>query len=303
MTRIGRLRAFYGGIFIVTVALIIILCVLLNNDQMSLGYNENTHSQKSNIIMECDFYDYEAFSLHTANASPYEGYEDALGMTVPHYLPVMQLCANALSTVSSDSVETVIIIAPNHSGEGASVQVSGDGFYWATGSIEGDSEIAERILKTAGLRAVKSNNMIEFDHSASIQTPYVANYFKNTKIVTILVSKGMYDSEISAISETIADISKEKEIFILASIDFSHYQKTALTVERDSETKSIIESGNISSLRHLSGANLDSPETMAIFMTVSEKLEKNIDLLDYKMTSFIENGMEQGASYFVYAIN
>jgi len=298
MINYRKLSAIYAVLFIGIASLIVLLCIVLNNDLSAKPRN----TEKSNIVMQCDFYDYEALSLHTANAVPYESCEASIGMTVPHYLPVMQLTANGLSSVQGDDVETVIIIAPNHSGDGAAVQISGDGFYWSAGSIEGDSETAERIQKTDGIRAVMRNEMIEFDHSASIQAPYAKHYFRNAKLVTILVSKGMYDSEISAISNTIADIAKEKRIFIIASIDFSHYQKTAIAAERDKETKTIIESGNTAALRHLTGANLDSPETMAIFMTVCELLNKELVSLDYKLTSFIENGMEQGASYFVYAI-
>jgi len=295
MTKYGKLTAFHIGLLFITLLAIILLCIFQNNEK-------DERIEKSNIVMECDFYEYEMLSSHTLNAVPYDNCSDAIGMTVPHYMPVMQMCANALSSVSADDVETVIVIAPNHSGEGAAVQISGDGFFWQDGNIEGDTGTAEKLLLTEGIRAVKSNEMIKFDHSASIQAPYAAHYFKNAKIVTILVSKGMYDSEIVALSEAIAEIASEKKIFLIASIDFSHYQKTAIAAERDKETKSIIDSGNIDALRRLTGANLDSPETMSIFMTVAKKLEKSVVLEDYKLTSFIENGMEQGASYFVYSM-
>lgn len=296
MTKYGKLTAFHIGLLFITLLAIILLCIFQNNEK------DERIKEKSNIVMECDFYEYEMLSSHALNAVPYDNCSDAIGMTVPHYMPVMQMCANALSSVSADEVETVIVIAPNHSGEGAAVQISGDGFFWQDGNIEGDTETAEKLLLTEGIRAVKSNEMIKFDHSASIQAPYAAHYFKNAKIVTILVSKGMYDSEIAALSEAIAEIASEKKIFLIASIDFSHYQKTAIAAERDKETKSIIDSGNINALRRLTGANLDSPETMSIFMTVAKKLEKSVVLEDYKLTSFIENGMEQGASYFVYSM-
>lgn len=296
MTKYGKLTAFHIGLLFITLLAIILLCIFQNNEK------DERIKEKSNIVMECDFYEYEMLSSHALNAVPYDNCSDSIGMTVPHYMPVMQMCTNALSSVSADDVETVIVIAPNHSGEGAAVQISGDGFFWQDGNIEGDTETAEKLLLTEGIRAVKSNEMIKFDHSASIQAPYAAHYFKNAKIVTILVSKGMYDSEIAALSEAIAEIASEKKIFLIASIDFSHYQKTAIAAERDKETKSIIDSGNINALRRLTGANLDSPETMSIFMTVAKKLEKSVVLEDYKLTSFIENGMEQGASYFVYSM-
>lgn len=245
----------------------------------------------------------KALSYHSKNAKFYEGCSESIGMTVPHYLPMMQLNASAFSSVDGEDVETVFVIAPNHIGKGAPIQVSGNGFFWSRDSIEGDKEALSRLLKNRNIECKEADELIKSDHSASIQMPYIKQYFPNSRVVTILLSHRVRDYEIQAISDTIAEIALEKRIFIVASIDFSHYLKPRETKERDEETREIIARGNFSALRKLTGANIDCPEAMAIFLLVADRLSREVKEVDYILTTFTENGKERGASYFIYSIN
>ena len=81
-------------------------------------------------------------------------------------------------------------------------------------------------------------------------------------------------------------LSKEKNILLVGSIDFSHYQNYNNTEKYDEETIKLIKDFNISELKVKDGKYLDSPESMGIILKYSElKGIDEVNVLEQRIVS------------------
>ena len=107
-----------------------------------------------------------------------EGVEDLLGATMPHYAPMMKLGVPVLAAAAqSRKIETVVLLAPNHKGEGPPVELSGSGYFWPDGSVEGDGDAAAFLRKTAVPDAAEDRQILSEEYAASLWAPYIAQLF------------------------------------------------------------------------------------------------------------------------------
>ena len=261
----------------------------------SVQIPETVPDTADETFLPCPYYNAPLVHEQLTRAAALEGAGELLGATMPHYAPMMDMGADVLKAVSAvRTVETVVILAPNHEGTGAAVQLSGSGYRWPDGTLNGDPDAAALLLGQPNLRAYLSDDVIATDHAASIWAPYIANLMPDAKVVTVLLSRSARAEDLTALSGGIRALTRSREVFVLASVDFSHYQIPQVMEEHDRKTRETIARGDITALRLLDGAYLDCPEALGILMLLGDVREYAYDTVLYN-----ENGRTLGGSFFV----
>lgn len=247
----------------------------------------------------CTYYDEALVRAQTAAAEPSNDYQNIAGAVVPHYAPAMYMVSDILASVSS-APETVVIVAPNHAGKGAPVQISGSGYYWKSGTLAGDQELASRLTGT--LRLDADDSAAREDWSASLLVPYIAHYFPDTRVVTVLLSRGAGGTQIQSLAKALAEAAKTQSLLVLGSADFSHYQDERTARACDEETARVIASGDVSRLLTLGNEYLDSPETVGVLLTYASLTERESSEADGLFETFIQDGRRMAGSYYAYVL-
>ncbi|MFH2123465.1 MAG: AmmeMemoRadiSam system protein B [Pseudomonadota bacterium] len=129
--------------------------------------------------------------------------------------------------------ETVIIMGPNHHGQGAPIALSTTPWQMPMGMVPIDTTIAEALLKTSSTITV-DETAHRFEHSLEVQVPFLQARQKNLSIVPLVVSHISYPLCLevgTAIAKVIAKAGKE--ILIVASSDMTHYEPRTAADKKD----------------------------------------------------------------------
>lgn len=253
---------------------------------------------QSNAVLPCPNYNAGIVSSLLASVVPMEGAENLLGATMPHYAPMMKLGVPVLAAAAqSRKIETVVLLAPNHKGEGPPVELSGSGYFWPDGSVEGDGDAAAFLRKTAVPDAAEDRQILSEEYAASLWAPYIAQLFPGAKVVTLLFTRGVQTETLSRLADALLALSEDRELFVLCSIDFSHYQTPEKTLQNDEVTREAVQNRDLSFLRRLDGAYLDCPEALSVLLCMGDVSE-----LDYQTIVYRDAAGTSGASYFIYGL-
>lgn len=159
--------------------------------------------------------------------------EQAKGLVVPHagYTYSGKVAAECFSRVNI--TETVVIIGPNHTGQGKLFSLMAEGI-WQTplGEVSIDQELSEKIL------SVSKNLQSDFqahihEHSIEVEVPFLQYFLPEVKIVPIIVATADYNAY-EEIGKAIATaIKTSKNTLVVASSDMTHYAPEKKAKEND----------------------------------------------------------------------
>ena len=180
----------------------------------------------------------ESFLSKKADKTP------AIGCMLPHagYIYSGRVAVETVSRI--DIPDRIIIIGPNHTGEGAQFSLQTEGA-WLTpfGEIKINSEFAKTLLDNSEYLEEDSKAHI-YEHSLEVELP-ILQYFKKTfEIVPICILSD--DIEILkkigvSIANTIRESGLASSWLIVASSDMTHYEPQGLAEKKDKEAiKAII---------------------------------------------------------------
>lgn len=162
---------------------------------------------------------------------------DCEAIISPHagYIYSGQIAAKAFSRLGK--FNTYILLGPNHTGLGSAISIDKNDF-WETpiGRIEVNKKMAEKIIEKSGAEFDRLAHIGE--HSIEVQIPFLQYLFKEEeqkpRIVPIIISEDNPEA-IKELGKTIAEISKNEDIAIIASSDFSHFISEKLAKKVDFE--------------------------------------------------------------------
>ncbi len=172
------------------------------------------------------------------------------GFVVPHagYVYSGPIAAHSYYHLAQEGVpETIIIIGPNHTGYGSLVSVYPKG-KWATplGEVEIDEDLARNIVNNSNYAELDAYAHIE-EHSIEVQLPFIQFlYGDKVKIVPIVLA--IQTPEVARdLAKAISDAktSTGRDIVILASTDFTHYEPHDMAMKKDLEAIKALESLDI----------------------------------------------------------
>ena len=163
------------------------------------------------FLMECDSMSEYPDINPIGGILPHAGYMYSLNHSI-HLFDLLQK--------SNIQYDTVVIVNPDHHGEGDNVSVDGH-IAWKTplGEIEVDCEMAEAISFPKSLYAQR------YEHSAEVIIPLIQHFMhKDVKILPISMKEQTYHNSLKLANEIYCASGKfGRKVLFIASSDFSHY--------------------------------------------------------------------------------
>ncbi|MBM4240093.1 MAG: AmmeMemoRadiSam system protein B [Euryarchaeota archaeon] len=168
------------------------------------------------------------------------------GVLNPHagYVYSGPIAAHSVYKIVDDGFpEAFIILCPNHTGLGSGVSTMLEG-EWETplGNVQIDDEFAEKLIETTDIVDPHPAAHIQ-EHSCEVQIPLLQYFSNDFKIVPICM--WMQDLETSfEIGISIKKAAEEigRDIVLIASSDFTHYQPQDVAYEKDMQVLDAIKS-------------------------------------------------------------
>lgn len=168
-----------------------------------------------------------------------------LAIVCPHAGYVYSGATAAYSFASCSNWEerglTAVVIGPNHTGMGAPIAISQQGWKTPLGEVECDVGLAEAIIG-AGRIARKDEIAHLQEHSCEVQLPFLQLVAPSARVVCICMG---WQDEKSAqdLGRAIFDAAKKakRNIIAIASSDFTHYESAQSAKEKDSQAIALLE--------------------------------------------------------------
>jgi len=153
------------------------------------------------------------------------GTRKAIAVVAPHagYMYSGAVAGEVIGLV--DVPETVILLGPNHHGQGGPVALSTATWRMPQGDVPVATDIAERLQAAPRSPIVADESAHRFEHSLEVQVPFLQAVQPRLHIVPIVLSHLSYPVCVE-VARVIADViaASGKKILIVASSDMTHYE-------------------------------------------------------------------------------
>lgn len=160
--------------------------------------------------------------------------EKAIAVVSPHagYMYSGYVAASVYARVYIPDV--IVILGPNHTGVGYPISVMSRGTWdMPFGPVPVEEELAILILESCEY-AKEDYSAHAAEHSIEVQIPFIQYFRRDISIVPIVIGTRNYEAckELGiAIGEAVKNYPKE--VLIVASTDFSHYEPQKVAVQKD----------------------------------------------------------------------
>ena len=233
-----------------------------------------------------------------------KGERKIVGLISPHagYMYSGPVAANGFYKIALDGKpDTIIILGPNHRGFGEDISIMVEG-KWKTplGELEIDTEIAEIILKNS--KIIKNDPKAhQYEHSIEVQLPFIQYIFgKNIKFVPICMTRQDINTDIE-IAESICSSVADKNILIIASSDFTHYEPQEYAENADKQAINAILDFNHKKLYNMiyrQNLTMCGPGPITVMLNACKILgAKKTELLKYATSGDITGMYDQVVGY------
>ena len=253
--------------------------------------------------LDCLYFAADDFSNYTAKAKTYGAQTLSAGV-VPHHLLAGELIASFFKTAgeTGERYDTVILLGPNHKGEGADVSTTACSWKTEFGTVECDEDAVSAIIACKSLDARINDDMLQNDHAVSSLVPYIKYYLPEVKVAAVLLTRRVTLEQSHDIALLLDSIAKNKKCLVVGSVDFSHGLSAEEAKLRDENTRQAILANDLVRIKRMPNENFDSPETLcAILYYMQEHGACAATLFDHKSAAdFLENPVLQDCTtYFV----
>lgn len=161
------------------------------------------------------------------------------GAVAPHagYVYSGPVAAHSYYKIIEDGFpETFIILCPNHTGMGSGVSISHQG-EWITplGNVQIDEEFARELIVNSSIIDTDSTAHSQ-EHSCEVHIPFLQYFKQDFKIIPI----SMWMQDLETAQEIANSIIKtinalKRDVVVIASTDFTHYQPGPIASANDSQ--------------------------------------------------------------------
>ena len=230
--------------------------------------------------------------------------ENIIGLVSPHagYMYSGPVAANGFYKIALDGKpDTIIILGPNHRGFGEDISIMVEG-KWKTplGELEIDTNIAENILKNSKI-IKKDKKAHQYEHSIEVQLPFIQYIFgKDIKFVPICMTRQDINTDIE-IAKSICSSISGKNILVIASSDFTHYEPQEYAENVDKQAINAILEFNPKKLYDIiyrQNLTMCGPGPITVMLIVCEALgAKKAELLKYATSGDVSGMYDQVVGY------
>jgi len=164
-----------------------------------------------------------------------EGPRSLLGLVSPHagYMYSGPVAAHGFVELAADGrPDSFVILGPNHHGLGSGVSLRSVG-RWRTplGEVLIDTSLAKEILKNSDL--IDDEEMAHlYEHSIEVQLPFLQHLYGEIKFVPISMMLQDLRTDLE-VGRAVGEACRGKNVVVIASTDFTHYEPHSQAVRRD----------------------------------------------------------------------
>jgi len=189
----------------------------------------NTKESLENMIKSCFEHEYGPKN------QPMESSQKVFGVICPHagYAYSGPTACHSYKSISSQNPELVIIIGPNHFGVGKDVATMTDA-QWQTplGFVEVDSESAIEVVEKSKFIEIDNYSHSQ-DHSLEVQIPMLQSILSNKFQILPIILRSQGIETARDVGNAVSEIAKKKNVIIVASSDFTHYEENSFAHLQD----------------------------------------------------------------------
>lgn len=167
---------------------------------------------------------------------------DGVGGICPHagYIYSGHIAAITYASLGGlKDAETVVIMGPNHTGEGSLVSVSLLDWETPLGVARCDVALAKKIQANYPIMDFDERAHVD-EHSIEVQLPFIQRLNPSARIVCICMMSQDYETA-AAIGKALAKALDPKKHMVIASSDFSHYLPAEVAEKKDKKALEFIE--------------------------------------------------------------
>ena len=233
-----------------------------------------------------------------------EGQRKIVGLVCPHagYVYSGPIAANAYFELALDGrPETVIILGPNHRGNGNPLATTSEGF-WRTplGDAEVDSETANTIINESQLVDIDRFAHLN-EHSIEVQLPFL-QYLYGPKFKFVPICFRIQDLlSATEVGKSIAAAVLNKNAVVIASSDMTHYEPRRNAIIKDMNALRAVEATDekrfYSSVEKLNVSACGYGPIAALIVAANEIGARQAKLLCYKTSGDITGDYSSVVGY------
>ena len=154
----------------------------------------------------------------------------------------------------------IILVGPNHYETGDSnIQTCNCAYETVKGRLEADSAITQKAAANGVARF--NNDAFKNEHSIYAHATFIKNFFPEAKIVPFILKWKTPDAEIDALLDFINNLPDQKNILVIGSVDFSHYQQSSVADFHDRSSFAAIANFDLQKIKTI---EVDSPATLRL---------------------------------------
>jgi AmmeMemoRadiSam system protein B len=218
---------------------------------------------------------------------------------VSHHLLIKDLIAEFFLRLSEEiHPKTIVIIGPNHFSEGHHT-IAVSCLPWKTpfGTISPNQKLVKMLIDSGA--ASVDEEAFTREHSMGALVPFVKYFFTEASIVTIVMRADADTMEASHLAKFLS-LFAGKGVFLLASLDFSHYKKSAEAEREDEITLAILHNFDTKNYRR---AFVDSHAAMfAVLRSCREIGSTSIEIIHHTNSGIIEKNPNAPCTSYINAI-
>ncbi len=211
----------------------------------------------------------------------------ALGVISPHagYVYSGRVMGSVFSRI--EVPDTVVILAPNHTGRGTPFSVWPEG-PWRTplGDTSIDEELINKILNSCELLE-KDKAAHQNEHSAEVILPFLQYRNPQVKIVVIVIRSNSFE-DLSIVGKSIGDVLKKTKpgALVVASSDMTHYESQQSADRKDNaaiaEIVALREEGLYRVVRELDVSMCGVSPVISMMVCSKERDATKAELIKYE---------------------
>lgn len=265
-----------------------------------ITYLNNNSKTESVFIIPVDYSPvlfYEAVSKFPATSQTED--KNVVGLIAPHHDLAANYTAELFQKIGKRNIKTVIVVGPNHTNSGAGNIITGLATYNSLNNqINSDTELVTKLIQDKV--ADSDISRLSTEHSIYNVVPYINYYFPEAKIVPIILSGRVTETQAKQLGEYLTNYLNDETI-IIGSVDFSHYLTTEQANVNDIVSQAAILNRDYKKLYSLNNDYLDSPATLVTVLTATEKIKANeLSIVRHaNMSDAIgSSGVANSTSYF-----
>lgn len=225
-----------------------------------------------------------------------------LGIVSPHagYLYSGLVAGNLYSRIKIP--DTVVILAPNHTGYGATYSIWPDGM-WRTplGDVEVDEKVVDELAHVCPL-VEKDQEAHLYEHAAEVQIPFIQYFNPNVKIVVMVISAGNI-ADLKNIGKCLSQVLQKlrPDALVVASSDMTHYESQASASRKDriaiDEILSLDEDALYRKVSDMHITMCGIYPTIAMLVCSKERGAKKAELVRYQTSGDVSGDYDKVVGY------